>query len=79
MSGLLAKIELEVQVPPTFPEKYIPALVRVAELCAVKKHFENPPRFEIFTQGSNRNQYNKKGDLKVVITKKAAIFASNLG
>jgi ribosomal protein S12 methylthiotransferase accessory factor len=48
-SGMVGRIDLEIQLPPTFPEKYAPALVRAAELCAVKKHFENPPQFEIFT------------------------------
>ncbi|HNB50308.1 MAG TPA: OsmC family protein [Anaerolineales bacterium] len=49
-SGMVEQIELEIQVPPSFPEKYRPALIRSAELCAVKKHMENPPKFEIFTQ-----------------------------
>ncbi|NUM48879.1 MAG: OsmC family protein [Anaerolineales bacterium] len=49
-SGMVEKVDLEIQVPSTFPEKYRPALIRAAELCAVKKHFENPPKFEIFTQ-----------------------------
>ena len=46
-TGMLGKIDLEIQAPPTFPEKYLPSLVRSAELCAVKKHFERPPRFEV--------------------------------
>jgi putative redox protein len=49
-TGMVGKIDLEIQVPPTFPEKYLPALVRSAEMCAVKKHFENPPQFEVYTQ-----------------------------
>lgn len=49
-SGMVGKIDLEIQVPPSFPEKYRPSLVRSAELCAVKKHFENPPQFNIYTQ-----------------------------
>ncbi|MGW8249819.1 MAG: OsmC family protein [Anaerolineales bacterium] len=50
MTGMVGKVDLEIQVPPTFPEKYLPSLVRAAELCAVKKHFETPPKFEIYTQ-----------------------------
>lgn len=50
LNGMVSKIDLEIQVPPTFPEKYQPALVRAAELCAVKKHFENPPSFEVYTK-----------------------------
>jgi putative redox protein len=49
-SGMVGKIDLEIQVPTSFPEKYRPSLVRSAELCAVKKHFENPPEFNIFTK-----------------------------
>jgi putative redox protein len=49
-TGMVGKIELEIQVPPTFPEKYLPSLVRAAELCAVKKHIENPPAFDVYTQ-----------------------------
>jgi ribosomal protein S12 methylthiotransferase accessory factor len=46
-SGMVEKIDLEIQVPPTFPEKYRPSLIRSAELCAVKKHFENPPKIDV--------------------------------
>ena len=49
-TGMVGKIDLEIQVPPTFPEKYLPSLVRAAELCAVKKHIENPPAFDVYTQ-----------------------------
>jgi ribosomal protein S12 methylthiotransferase accessory factor len=49
-TGLVGKIDLEIQVPPTFPEKYLPSLVRSAELCAVKKHLENPPKFDVYTK-----------------------------
>ena len=47
---LIGKVDLEIQVPAEFPEKYRDSLVRSAELCAVKKHLENPPRFEVFTK-----------------------------
>jgi len=49
-SGMVDKIDLEIQVPPTFPEKYRDALIRSAELCTVKKHLESPPKFEITTR-----------------------------
>ena len=44
-----ATFRFEITVPPGFPEKYREALIRVAEQCAVKKHLEKPPRFEIAT------------------------------
>ena len=49
-SGMVGKIDLEIQVPPTFPQKYHASLVRAAGLCAVKKHLETPPKFDVFTQ-----------------------------
>ncbi len=48
--GMVAKVQFEIQVPSDFPEKYYSALVRSAEQCAVKKHLEKPPEFEIFTK-----------------------------
>ena len=50
VTGMVSEISLDIQVPPDFPEKYHEALIRTAELCAVKKHFENPPAFNIQTQ-----------------------------
>jgi putative redox protein len=41
---------MEIQVPSNFPQKYYSSLVRSAELCAVKKHIEQPPQFEIYTR-----------------------------
>lgn len=48
--GMVGKVQFEIQVPPNFPEKYYNALVRSAEQCAVKKHMEIPPEFEVFTK-----------------------------
>jgi putative redox protein len=50
MTGMVEKIDLEIQVPPEFPEKYYDALIRAADQCAVKKHLENPPKFNVYTQ-----------------------------
>ena len=46
-SGMVDKVTLDVVVPPDFPEKYRPALVRVADQCKVKKHLEHPPKFNV--------------------------------
>jgi len=48
-TGMVGKIELEIQLPPTFPEKYRPAVIKSAEMCAVKKAIEYPPKFEVTT------------------------------
>lgn len=46
-TGMVEKVELEIQVPPAFPKEYYGALVRAAELCKVKKTVEQPPQFEV--------------------------------
>jgi ribosomal protein S12 methylthiotransferase accessory factor len=50
LTGMVENIDLEIVVPPTFPEKYRGSLIRSAELCAVKKHLEQPPAFKVTTQ-----------------------------
>jgi putative redox protein len=50
MTGMIENVDIEIQTPPNFPEKYLPALIRSAELCAVKKHIETPPEFKVFTK-----------------------------
>jgi putative redox protein len=50
VTGLVDQIDLEIQVPPSFPEKYYQALVRSAEQCKVKQTLENPPKFNVYTQ-----------------------------
>lgn len=50
---MVDKIELDIQLPPNFPEKYRDAVIRSAELCAVKKHLENPPVFDVHTSVLN--------------------------
>ncbi len=46
---MVSKVNLDIQLPSNFPEKYKTAVIRAADQCAVKKHFENPPKFEIST------------------------------
>jgi ribosomal protein S12 methylthiotransferase accessory factor len=46
-TGLVGRVELEIQLPKSFPEKYRDAVVRAANLCAVKKHFEKPPQIDV--------------------------------
>lgn len=48
-TGMVEHIDLEIQVPSDFPERYHAALARAAELCAVKKHLEHPPTFNVST------------------------------
>ncbi len=48
-SGLIDKINLNIILPEGFPEKYKKAVINSANLCAVKKHLENPPQFNITT------------------------------
>ena len=48
-SNMIEKIKLNIILPEGFPNKYKKAVINSANLCAVKKHLENPPQFEITT------------------------------
>lgn len=48
-TGMVEQIDLEIQVPPSFPKEYYDALIRAADLCKVKKTLAQPPQFEIVT------------------------------
>jgi ribosomal protein S12 methylthiotransferase accessory factor len=39
----MGQITITIQLPATFPDKYKESLVKVAELCAVKKTIQDPP------------------------------------
>ena len=41
--GTLAKVSIEILVPPTFPQKYLAAVQAVAEKCAVKRAIAAQP------------------------------------
>lgn len=43
----VARIRITVDPPEDFPEKYRPALLRAVNHCAVKRHIEEPPAFEL--------------------------------
>ncbi|MFO7768748.1 MAG: OsmC family protein [bacterium] len=52
LTGMISEVELDIQLPEGFPEKYRDAVTRAAEQCAVKKHLENPPSFSVRTSVS---------------------------
>ena len=54
-TGMVEKVDLEIQVPPSFPREYYSALVRSAELCKVKKTVEQPPQFEVVAKEIQAN------------------------
>jgi ribosomal protein S12 methylthiotransferase accessory factor len=43
----IGKITLTIELPPGFPEKYREAVINAANLCAVKKHIQEPPEFVV--------------------------------
>lgn len=46
---MVGTIDLEIRLPEGFPEQYREAVVRSAQLCAVKKHLEHPPEMTVRT------------------------------
>jgi putative redox protein len=51
-TNLAEKITIDIELPPDFPEQYRKAVIRAADQCKVKKHFETPPEIEIETSAS---------------------------
>ena len=45
--GMIGKIKLEIELPHDFPDKYRDAVIKAANLCAVKKHLLDPPEIEV--------------------------------
>lgn len=46
---LITTVTIEIVLPAGFPEKYRAAVVQAAQSCTVKKHLENPPKFNLFS------------------------------
>jgi putative redox protein len=46
-SKRVTTVQIEVKTPAEFPEKYRAALLRAVDLCTVKRHILEPPKFEI--------------------------------
>jgi len=58
LTHMVDEIDLEILVPPSFPEKYRDSLIRSAELCKVKKHLEQPPKFQITARVAETHPMN---------------------
>jgi ribosomal protein S12 methylthiotransferase accessory factor len=41
------KMDIDILLPPDFPEKYKAAVVKTAQSCSVKKFLEAPPEIQI--------------------------------
>lgn len=48
----LSAVELDIDLPPDFPEKYRASLIRAVEGCKVKKAIQAQPRFVVRTAAS---------------------------
>lgn len=48
-SGMITAIELKLNLPTDFPEKYEAAIVRAVDQCSVKRHIHEPPTFSVVT------------------------------
>jgi ribosomal protein S12 methylthiotransferase accessory factor len=46
----LEKINIAIQLPEGFPDKYRKAVIRAAGMCSVKKAISDPPEIEIITE-----------------------------
>jgi ribosomal protein S12 methylthiotransferase accessory factor len=46
---MIDRIEISIELPDGFPERYLDAVKRAVAQCTVKKHMEQPPAFEVTT------------------------------
>ena len=44
---MVEKINIDIVLPPNFPEKYKSAIVKTAQSCSVKKFLDAPPEIQI--------------------------------
>ena len=44
---MVTKVNIDIQLPADFPEKYVSAVKASADKCTVKKHILKPPAFNI--------------------------------
>lgn len=49
VTHMIEGIDLRIELPESFPDKYKDAVMRAADQCAVKKHLQAPPAFNIST------------------------------
>jgi len=47
MTHMVTDVHVTIELPESFPARYADAVVRAAEQCAVKKHFERPPLIRV--------------------------------
>jgi putative redox protein len=43
----VARIRIEIRLPPAFPARYREAILRAVDQCKVKRHILEPPQFEV--------------------------------
>lgn len=53
ITHLVEEVEIEINLPESFPEKYKEAVIKAAEQCTVKKHLHNPPAMKVLTKTIN--------------------------
>ena len=46
-TGVLSRVDLKLELPADFPEKYKDAVLKVAEQCSVKKAIAAQPKFDV--------------------------------
>ena len=50
LTHMIERLEIEINLPADFPDKYKDAVIKAADQCAVKKHLHNPPQMSVTTK-----------------------------
>jgi ribosomal protein S12 methylthiotransferase accessory factor len=43
----MKKIDIDIYLPPVFPDKYRKGLIKVVEMCTVKRNLVDPPVIQV--------------------------------
>ena len=46
-NNMIEEINIDIMTKKSFPDKYVKSIIKVANLCTVKKHLESPPKIKI--------------------------------
>ncbi|MBN2413287.1 OsmC family protein [candidate division KSB1 bacterium] len=56
VTRMISNITLDINLPEDFPVKYKEAVIRAADLCAVKKHLVSPPDIKVYANLKTETQ-----------------------
>ncbi len=84
LTGRLIRVDIELRLPPSFPDRYYPAVIQAAEQCKVKRLLMSPPEVVVRAQpapnaGDPRERRDAMAAKKVISTDEARRIGDAIG